>query len=511
MSRRILSLAIPGFLLVIIFNWSCTKLDTTNIGSDLLPTVDNINTFADTLDIISTQGEFLNDSTTLSVTNVVEGYAVGKMNDPLFGGTDARLFVQLKPGFYPYYIGIAKDTILHQDSAVLCLSFVSAYGDTTQPIQLQVHEVAFNQHGEWDSLGTYDKPNLRPVRYAPAIGNPLSDPVTIDLASVRTYHKIGKGKDSVINQIRIKLYDTFMQNIFEQDSLPGNTPPHGFGRDSLFRAFVSNGFAISMTQGNALLYTYLNDANTRLELHYQKTNAGVRDTAMTTFTFNNGAGGSAAPRRSAVANNIVRTRPALGTGDQEIYLQSAPGTYANLKIPELTGYANKIIHRAELIFEQIPDNAVTDGYFSEPKYLYLDLLDTGATNRWKPVYFDLNPSVYYNPDSKTGSFDYYPYTGEVDFSYFGGKPITKTDGTGRKYYTVNISRYLQQLVTKQTPNYDFRLFAPHEFSYPQYETSPTKIPYINTIGWGRIKLGGGNNPNPAYRMRLRVIFSKVSS
>lgn len=53
-------------------------------------------------------------------------------------------------------------------------------------------------HGEWDSLATY-----RNIKYAPEIGDQISEPTSIDLAALRNYRKIGKGKDSVINQIRI--------------------------------------------------------------------------------------------------------------------------------------------------------------------------------------------------------------------------------------------------------------------------------------------------------------------
>jgi hypothetical protein len=105
--------------------WGCTKLDTTSIGSDLIPEVDNVNTFADTLDVITTQG-FFQDSTKLSLT---EEYALGKVTDPLLGGSEAKIFLQFKPSFYPYFIGKqANDTIVQADSVVLCLSYKSFWG-----------------------------------------------------------------------------------------------------------------------------------------------------------------------------------------------------------------------------------------------------------------------------------------------------------------------------------------------------------------------------------------------
>ncbi len=487
-----------------IINWGCTKLDTTTIGSDLLPEVDNVNTFADTLDINTTQAAF-NDTTKLLLS---ENFVVGTTNDPLFGSTDATLFLQLKPGFYPYYIGAPRDTLVAYDSVVLCLSYKGAYGDTSLSaplIKLQVFPVLSSQHGEWDSLaGSYSKN----INYEPAydLANPLSGEVPVFPSSLGTYKVISKGKDSVINQIRIRLNSNFATALMTEDSLAGGA----FSRDTLFRAF-NNGFAVRMTSGNALLYTELTDANTRLELHYKRKvyPSGIRDTSFSVFTFNSGAGGSSAPRRSQAGNKVVRNRPGLSTGDQEIMMQTSPGTYASLKIPELTGYSNRIIHRAELVMDQIPDPA-TDSKFVVPNYLYLDLVDTGSVLKWKPIYYDLNPSSPYDPDHTSGSaglFDYYPANYELDFAYFGGIPKKTPDGS-RYRYTFNISRYIQRMVINQSANYELRLFAPQSIIYPQY--NPTIIPYANNLAYGRVRLAGGNYPDINYRMRLRIIYSKAN-
>lgn len=506
MSKRIVSFALSGFLIIVLFNWSCTKLDTTDIGADLLPAVDNINTFADTFAINTTQGVFT-DTTKLTVANTAENYVFGKTTDPLMGETDATLYLQLKPSFYPFYMGTPNDTILNIDSIVLCLAYKGIYGDTLSPIQLQVHEVDFGQHGLWDSLGTYDKPYLHDINYFPNIGAALSPVTTLDYANLRYYHTIGKGKDSVINQIRIKLTDQVLLDRFASiDSAYGGA----FSRDTLFRQNVNNGFAVTMTQGNALIYTQLSDQYTRLEIHYKRKNGAVTlDTSMTTLTYNNGVS-TALPRRGAVADHIVRTRnPLPNPGDQEIYLQTAPGTYASLKIPQLTGYTNRIIHRAEIVLEEIPTDVFSDAYFPPPAYLYVDLVDSGTT-KWKPIYADLNPSYAYDPDYKSG-LPFFPSSNQVDYTYFGGTPMKKTDPAApageRHYYTLNVTRYVQQMVTKQTANYEMRLFAPYNLIYPQYSSTP--IAYPNLIAAGRVRIGGGNAVDPKYRMRLRIIYSNI--
>jgi hypothetical protein len=475
--------------------FGCTKLDTTDIGSDVIPEVDNVNTFADTLDIISTQGAFegiYKDSTKLGLT---EEYIIGKLNDPLLGTTEANLYLQFKPTFYPYYIGrLPKDTIVQADSVVLCLSFKAFYGDSTQPLQFQVYEVSEDSHGEWDSVFNY-----RTINYAPLINSAISAPKTVDIRQMDNFVKLGKS-DSVNYQVRIKLSDAFRDSLFRRDTSRNKS----FLADSLFRAY-NNGFAVKAISGNALLYINLLETQTRLELHYKRKNGGAVDTAYSSFYFNSGLQGETI-RRSSIANNILRNRNSLPSGNQELYLQTAPGTFATLEIPRLTNYGNKIIHRAELQISQIPD-LINDKIFSESNYMYLDLVDTGV-NKWKPIYYDLNPSSPYDPDFKTPGFPYFPGNAEVDLNYFGGFLRKRETPMGaQSYYNINMTRYVQQIATKNTTNYKLRLFPAHSFSYPQY--SNTVIPYRNPIAFGRVRVGGGANPNPQYRMRLRVVYSKV--
>ena len=232
------------------------------------------------------------------------------------------------------------------------------------------------------------------------------------------------------------------------------------------------------------------------------------------FYFNSGyTGGSV--RKSAVANKIIRNPRALPSGVQELYLQTTPGTFANLRIPQLEDTSSKfykdtlmnsVINRAEIEIQQIPDPNY-DNVFNAPNYMYLDLVDSVA-NKWKPIYYDLNPSSSYDPDFKTGGIPYFPSYGAVDFTYFGGYIRKRVDIAGtQSYYNINITRYVQKLITQPGKNYELRLFPAHSFSYPQYGS--VLIPYPNTIAYGSVKVGGGNNPNAKYRMRMRIIYTKI--
>lgn len=513
MFKRFLPITLLSYVSIVIVNWGCTKLDTTSLGSDLIPAVDNVNTFADTLDIITTQGIF-NDTFKIGRA---ENHALGLIsNDPLFGSTDARIYLQPKPPSYPYFLGNAGDTIVALDSIVLSLSYKGAWGDTSIPQQIRVHSI--------DDLvfadSVYKKPQT--IGYTPNLGNLLGS-ASVNVTNLKNVVKFNNGKDSSTNQVRIKLSDAYRDYFFaNRDTVPTSLS-NALRSDSLFRKF-HNGFAISSTAGNALMYINLTDVNTRLELYVRKKNSGTGklDTTYNSFGILSASSNIAYITPSATSNFVSRSYPAnvLNPGPGELYLQSGPGTYVNLSIPGLTGMPNRIIHRAQISIEQIPENATTDSIFSIPSYMYLDLIDTGTTTKWKPLYVDLNPNTRYDPDFKTG-LPYFPNTGEIDYNYFGGYSRKKTNavGTSVYYYDLNVTRYVQQMVTKGLPNYAMRLFPGFSTQYPQYgfpyypsiSNPASLIPLDNPLAVGRIKVKSGNFPDPdkKQKMRMTIIWSKL--
>lgn len=502
MQKRILPFALTAITLFSLLTWNCTKLDTTDIGSDLLPVVDNINTFEQFLDITTTQGIFNNDSTLVSRS---ENFALGYIGvDPLVGKTTANMFMQVKPPFYPYSYGLSGDTLVAFDSVVLCLKYAGFWGDKTLPVNLEVREV--NDLVFKDSVFK-DKP----VNYKPTFSNLLGT-ASVNIDNIDDTVKYKNGRDFSTGLIRIKLSNiTWVSNLFNRDSIAANINNNAFYTDSAYRHFY-NGLAVVATGGNALMYVNLADTSTKLEIHFKRKKVGgtVVDSTYSSFKLNTSTSGSAANYPiSNAANNIERNRAgsAMATpNSNDLYLQTSPGTYVNLDIPGLSTISNRIIHRAEIIVEQIPDNLFYDSVFSAPNYLYIDLKDTTVATKWKPIYFDLNPNTSYDPDYKT-SFFFYPQGDQVDFTYFGGYKRYKVDAFGNpiNYYNFNISRYMQHLVTRKTPNYQIRLFAPFNIMYPQYSDFPVK--YANNLALGRVKIGSGTNPN--YKLRLRIIYSKL--
>jgi hypothetical protein len=525
LQKRFLPTAFLAASLLII-GYSCTKFDTTTQGADLV-TVDNVNTFQREFDVIAKQGVFnnTNDSTILAKT---ENHVVGNITtDPLFGKTDARIYVQFKPNGYPFYFGTAGDTVKNGttgqsspfaglDSTFVCLSFKGIWGDSSGffPQIFDVNLIDTTTSNFRDKTDT-----LRRLDYKPdATINLGSASITPQIVASRVTFGRGEFKDTVVNQIRIKLNTAaglaFAKRMFEQDSSSSGA----FNSDEKFRKYYG-GFEIKASglSGNTLYYVNIAEAKSRLEFHYRKTKNGIRDTLVQAFQMYAQAAGTrlASPSANYVKRDYTGIPlPSANSTPPDVFLQTAPGTFANISIPGLDIFndTNRIIHRAYLVVEQNPSGALSDAYFTPPPYLYLDLKDTSLAvpQRYKPIPFDLSNQYPYNPDATGISPLYHPFPyGNIDLNNFGGAALKRFDGGIPFYrYEINITRYVQQIVTNGYKNHDLRLYAPFNYFYPQYEGAKYVIPFYNPLALGRVKVGTSTNTNN-HKMKLVIVYSKI--
>ncbi len=506
MYRRILQITAVATALTCLIT-ACNKLDTTDIGSGLIPPVDNVNTFDTLLTVVTTQG-FENDTSRVNNAEDLPLGFIATSNDPVFGRTTANLFLQLKPAFFPYNIGNANDTLngfgAKLDSVVLCLSYRGFYGDSASGSLIKLDVRTINGppgiNTDFTDTALY-KFNYRPTGMGSIIGSVVLDAKT-PLQKVVFPNK----RDSVTNQIRIKITNpAFINALYNKDTLPVSAN-NSFRNDSLWKLF-NMGFAVTVDSnyspaGKLLFYTNLSEATTRLEIHYQKRNNGKLDTVMTSLPFNRQASNTSS--RSAYANNITRTYAgaeiASSPAPDAVYIQAAPGTFAKLNIPDLASLSNRIIHRAELILEQVPGNPMVDIYMRPPGYLFIDRIDTSAGGYFRPIPYDLAPNINYGV---------YPGVSNIDFNYFGGFNRSKLDPFGRtiSYYNFNISRYVQGIVTRKDSSLPLRLYAPFQLDYTKQLGIFGLEQFRNSVAFGRVKLGAGNNAN--YKLRLRIVYSKI--
>lgn len=471
---------------------ACTKIQSTDIGSGLIPPVDGVTTFDTSLSLTTNTSFEENITRVYKTDDHVIGY-IG--NDPLFGRTDASVFFELKPAFYPFFL-LGKNEERTVDSAVLILSYRGLYGDSTVPQTWRVFEVNTRDTLKYDSA------------YGTSVvighGSQLGFKSNFDLRDLND--SVNYGFENAKNQIRIKLDANFAKRLIKDydTSATGAYKSH----ENFRKNFA--GFAVvpDKTTGNALVRINLLDTNTKVALFYKykTTSTPTKDTSVVSYLrFVTNAG----TQTSGNANPINRnyTGSEVGTSiatqsDNFAYVQTSPGTYVRIRIPGLETFPNSLIHRAELVAEQVPPTLL-DNTLSPPRYLLLSAYD--SVNKIKR--------------NIRGDYLIDPSSGTNNLGSFGGFLRKQTvNGTPAGYYNFNLTRYVQGIVTRKDTSYTLRLSAPSNDSLRYTEAYPatfSNIYYIspnsaNNVAEGRVKLGGGAGPRDRpHRMKLRIIYSRL--
>ncbi|MFZ9719104.1 MAG: DUF4270 family protein [Chitinophagaceae bacterium] len=456
---------------------ACTKLDATRIGTELIPGVDLLHT--DTL-LLPVETFTLLDGDTNYLFKTDE-HVLGYLNDPLMGTTEAAVFMQpgiTNAGFtFPN-----KRDSLFLDSAVLSISYVRTYGDTSLPIKLNVYRVTDPTFVASRLYKTFESPVYNTSNL---IGSVVVTPSVFSKWQYLAYRN-----DSVRNQIRIPLSNAFAQELLNQDS------SGVFRSDSSFKTFL-NGIAIvpdASAGGNSINYLSLNDPATRINLYYRVQKNGLIDTTLSVFPFN--------ALISANANKITRNyslgeagAAINGSVSPFVYIQSVPGTMGQVRIPGLDTASNRIVHRAELVARQVfAGPLATEQIFRVPQLHAYAVTDSGR-NQLLP--FD---SINYAIPTFQGSLAY-----NLNLAYLNGLPNFVTDASGNRVgeYRLTITRFVQNVLNGNSKNRSLRIAASYLASYAPnlYGVTP-----INPIAFGRVRLGGGSHPQ--YRMFVRIYYSK---
>lgn len=473
--------------------FACTKIETTDIGNGLIPPIDGINTKDTFFDVIT--NTFIDDD--IARVYKSDDHVIGVINnDPLFGKTTASAFFELKPTNYKYYFPGNKDS-LKVLNAVLILSYKGVYGDSTIPQTWRVFEIDKNPKFKFDSAYGAETVGI-------TYGAELGSKSNFDIRELND--SLNDRFENASNQIRINLNESFAKRfIKDYDSTAGNA----YESDSLFRSKFA-GFAVvpDQSSGNALIRINLLDTNTKLALYYSTRvdGAAVRDTNVSYFRFNTNGGTTT----SANANFIKRERSGsqlqqfvnTGQNDSLIFIQTSPGSYSTLKIPNLSTFRNALVHRAEITITQAPADANLDALLYPPRYLLLTAYDS------------INKRKINVPN------DYQISSDGTNLLSFGGYLTKKTvSGIGTAgVYNFNLTRYVQGILTRHDASYPLRIYAPSNdslmYTAPYPFNSPTPVAsYISTgsannIAEGRVRLFGGGGQSQL-RIRLRIIYSEL--
>ncbi|TRZ76485.1 MAG: DUF4270 family protein [Chitinophagaceae bacterium] len=474
---------------------ACTRIGSSELGLGLLPSMDAYNTKDTILDVIT---ETVDRPDSMRVYGSDDHVLGNITNDPIFGTTNASMYFQVKPNFFPFFIAGSKDSLV-VDSAILILSYKGFYGDTTKPVKVQLKRISAATPLDAFKLYASNYPELYNFKTDQNLGE-----TNVDFARIgdSLYTRFEASK----NTIRIKLSKSFAtQFLKEFDS------SNAYRSDTTLRAYFP-GFALTAdgsSNKNVLLKINLLDTNTKLALYYNTNSTALtetykRDTSVLNFKFSIYSNGD--------VNFIKRNRTGAEiskhidkvANDSLVYVQTSPGTMVKVKIPGLKNFANKIIHRAELIAEQVPTAVAAGSLESQllpPRYLFLGTYDT------------VSKAIRNVPNDFTGT------TNATSFAQFGGRLIYKSingyDNVAS--YNFNVSRYVQGVISRTDSLFDFRIIAPVNDSislvppYPYNKQAPIPDYLTTAIGnqaaTGRVVLGGGSRTK--FRMRLHIYYSDL--
>ncbi len=484
--RKLCWIAIAIFFSI----FACTKIETTTIGSGLIPPIDGVTTLDTELSVIT--NNFIDSASDSLRVYKSDEHVIGVINnDPVFGKTVAETYFELKPASYKFSFPGGASVI--PDSAVLILSYKGVYGDTAVHQNWEVRELSesLNQDSAYPVSAKFSATNV--------LGSK-------DIDITRLKDSVKDGFENASHQIRIKLDQNFANRLIKQyDST------NAYASDSLFRENFK-GFAVGPaagTAGNALIRVNLLDTNTKLALfyNYKIPDSANNSAAVSYFRF---SAGSAAIPVSASANYIKRDYDGsklritdTNLNDSLLYIQTSPGTFVTVKIPGLDGLENSIIHRAELTVYQVSDAGSGNPLLTPPGFLLLSSYDSFAKVK-------TNIPNDFVASASSG----------MNTSTFGGDLIEKNIPVYGlvKAYSFDVSRYVQGIVTRKDKNLTLRLSAPSNDSLKYtdpYPATASSTWYItpsnaNSVADGRVVLkGGGASAGDPLRMRLRIIYSRI--
>ncbi|MBL7968173.1 MAG: DUF4270 domain-containing protein [Prolixibacteraceae bacterium] len=396
-----------GFACLSIALFSCTD-DMSKAGLGLLPTGDLVKV-----------GKVIEKETIKAYTFTDEKQRtdepaynlLGTFNDPIFGKTTADFACQFRLSGYPDFSKNAQ-----VDSLVLYLLYMEIYGDTITPQRFKVYELASDLDIDQKY---YQDVNLKGMAKGEILANKVYTPkFKLDSLS-NNYGSTKKNpKDTVIQELAIKLDSKLIQKLMSADSLTWSS-------NDKFMNFFKGLYveAGDMNQGGSIMKIYTLASGSRMVMHYHNSE---KDSLTYYYNINENAA-----RVNRFSHDYSNTKFAANMDktvnqDSLIYLQTTGGLRTKIMIPELESWtklipnntnssAHIVINQAELIF-QVDTIATDTAKYVVPQQLVLTAID------------------------KDGK-EYLPSDVAFSSSYYGGA-YNNTDKT----YRFNIAKHMQEVI-----------------------------------------------------------------
>lgn len=432
-----------GFALMVFTFWSCTE-EISNAGLGLLPVGDLVHVDK----YVETNIKSFTKADEKQRTDESSFNLLGTYNDPIFGKTTADFACQFRLSKFPDFTKAAQP-----DSLVLYLLYMETYGDTVTPQKFKVYELGSDLSFD-DKY--YQDVNLKALSKGEVLGEKDYIPkFRLDSLS-SNYGSTNKiPKDTVVQEIAIKLNSTLLNKLFSADSLT-------LSDNDRFLKFFKGLYveAGDLGQGGAIMKINTLAQGSHLVLHYHNSEAdslyvsyGINANSARVSRYNHDYS------KTVFVNNLVSEVKQ----DSLIYLQTTGGLRSKIYIPNLDNWidsTNLTINKAEIIFK-------TEARLSEllnflpGEQLVLAAIDS-VGNGYLPSDHTFSPT------------------------YYGGK-FTVADQT----YRFNITKHLQDIIEKKKGKENHGFYLETSFKNSSYR---------------RVVLKGGSSKTG---IRLAVTYSKL--
>ncbi len=317
-----------GLLLIVVTLASC-KEEPDLIGLDLIPDSELLNhSLIDTLSIVAYTVREDTLRTDELATNLL-----GAVNDPVFGVTKASVYTEFRLS----NLNVSFGTEPIADSLVLTVAVKGIYGDTLQPHQIEVYELAGNI-------------DLESKYYANSTA--LVEPVPI--GSLQFTPEILRDSLNKISYtpLKITLSQEYANRLINADT---STLANSDSLRRVFKGLYLKTTDVPSGDGGAMLYLDFLSTNTSFTMHYRNGSDTVK--RKVEFRINE----FAARFNSYEHNDYQGSDPLFlqqimgdtSLGQQKLYLQSMGGTTIKLQFPYLNELSKQkiLIHQAVLILQ----------------------------------------------------------------------------------------------------------------------------------------------------------------
>jgi hypothetical protein len=401
------------FSTILLFTWACNK--SSELGADLFE-ADRFNfQYVDTLSInaITEQSP--------AIIGYLSGAAsdnilmVGKMEDPVFGIAEKRIYALLVPSDTTFVSNPIVDSVVFR----MYYHPTGTYGDTSQTQKIGVYRLTQELKAEG---GVINNDKTFPTESRP-LGTATFVPTPNVITTVPNTGDTSK-KINLRSRVDVKLDKTFGDELFANNNILGNSTLYaswfkGIEVRAETKTNTTTAFTFSVGDSTAL-YVYYRTSTTDTVSKVRSlipTNGSIR------YTYSNH------DYNNSVVKDFLNSS---SKGDSTLFVQCNSGVLTKFELPTLKNLGNIIVNKALLQFTIKPE--------ASPK-------------GFEPI----DRILLFKPNFET-IVDASTQGGYIDV--FGGTLGSKD---GQQLYRMNLTIYLQRVLNGKESNYMYLIPENQQF------------------------------------------------